>query len=469
MAKPFTPARLALAIALAFPLHALADNAARVEFTSGDVRALAADGSSRVLARGAQVGSGDTVDTGSGRAQMRFTDGSLVSLQPQTQFRIDQYAFAGKPAEDRGFFSLIKGGLRTITGLVGKGNRSNYKLTTSVATIGIRGTEFSVVYGNSINVTTGDGAVDVCNGAGCLTVSDGQSAYVADQSTPPVITEVKTDLPPPPPSNSGNLTPQQGNDTFLVSENRSEGGGLEVLDGLDDGDGDGTLQSGDGYYVYGQYVDQYGGYGGEVMLDSASATFEGNAVVSASNSNGDIQASSVAEAHQDGIIGWGRWTSGSCSGEFDCAGDTLLDVHYIAGRPTPDLAALGGASGTYALSGYTTPTTTGGASGGSVSGSMTADFSAYTLSVGMNVTVSATTFGLTGSGSINSGTAAFSGSFSNCSGCSFSPPSGSFHGFFAGAGAERAGMVYTFDSGIGGINKVSGAAVFTQTSLGLGN
>lgn len=463
MAKTFPPARLTLAIALTFPLHALADNAARVEFTSGDVRALAADGSSRVLARGAQVGSGDTIDTGSGRAQMRFTDGSLVSLQPQTQFRIDEYAFAGKPTEDRGFFSLIKGGLRTITGLVGKGNRSNYKLTTSVATIGIRGTEFSVVYGNSINVTTGDGAVDVCNAGGCLTVSDGQSAYVADQSTRPVITEVKTDLPPPP-SNSGNLTPPPGNDTFLVSENRSEGGGLEVLDGYT-----GSLQSGDGYYVFGQYVDQYGGYGGEVMLDPASATFEGNALVAASNANGAIQASSVAEAHQDGIIGWGRWTSGSCSGEFDCAGDTLLDVHYIAGRPTPDLAALGGASGTYALSGYTTPTTTGGASGGSVSGSMTADFSAYTLSVGMNVTVSATTFGLTGSGSINSGSAAFYGSFSSCSGCSSSPPSGSFHGFFAGAGAERAGMVYTFDSGISGINKVSGAAVFTQTSLDRGN
>ncbi len=464
MAKPFTPARMALAIALAFPLHAVAETAARVEFTSGDVRALAADGSSRVLARGAQVGSGDTVDTGSGRAQMRFTDGSLVSLQPQTQFRIDQYAFAGKPAEDRGFFSLIKGGLRTITGLVGKGNRSNYKLTTSVATIGIRGTQFSVVYGNSINVTTGEGAVDVCNGAGCLTVSDGQSAYVADQNTPPVITEVKTDLPPPPPSNSGNLTPPQGDDTFLVSENRSEGGGLDVLDGYAGG-----LQSGDGYYVYGQYVDQYGGYGGTVMLDSATASFEGDALVTASNSNGDIQAASVAEAHQDGIIGWGRWASGSCSGEFSCAGDTLLDVHYIAGRPTPDLAALGGATGTYSLSGYTTPTTTGGASGGPVSGAMIADFSAYTLNVGMNVTVSATTFGLTGSGSINSGTAAFSGSFSNCSGCSFSPPSGSFHGFFAGAGAERAGMVYTFDSGIGGINKVSGAAVFTQISPGLNN
>lgn len=465
MAKPFTPARLALAIALAFPLHAVAETAARVEFTSGEVRALTADGSSRVLARGAQVGSGDTVDTGSGRAQMRFTDGSLVSLQPQTQFRIDQYAFAGKPTEDRGFFSLIKGGLRTITGLVGKGNRSNYKLTTSVATIGIRGTEFSVVYGNSINVTTGDGAVDVCNGAGCLTVSDGQSAYVADQNTPPVITEVKTDLPPPPPSNSGKRTPPPGDDSFRVSENRSEGGGLDVLDGYA---GD-SLQTGDGYYVYGQYVDQYGGYGGAVMLDSATVSFEGNALVSASNSNGDIQASTVVEAHQDGIIGWGRWASGSCSGEFACAGDNLLDAHYIVGRPTSDLAALGGVTGTYSLSGYTTPTTTGGASGGAVSGSMTADFADYTLMVGMSVTVSATTFGLVGSGSIDSCTAAFSGSFSNCSGCSFSPPSGSFHGFFAGPAAERAGMVYTFDSGIGGINKVSGAAVFTQNPPGLDN
>ena len=36
-------------------------------------------------------------------------------------------------------------GLRTITGLVGKGTRSNYKLTTSVATIGIRGTDYTAL------------------------------------------------------------------------------------------------------------------------------------------------------------------------------------------------------------------------------------------------------------------------------------------------------------------------------------
>lgn len=257
MTRIFRPVPLALAMAAAFPLAVQADSAARIEFTAGEVRAVAADGRSRPLTRGAQVGSGDTIDTGSGRAQMRFTDGALVSLQPQTQFRIDQYAFAGKPEEDRGFFNLLKGGLRTITGLVGKANRSNYKLTTSVATIGIRGTEFSVVYGNSINLTTGDGAVDVCNAGGCLTVEDGQSAYVADQNTIPVIIEVKTDLPPPPPSNAaGGVEPPARDEVFLVGEERDDDGDLVTLDGLDP---QGDLQSGDDYYVYGQYTDQYGG------------------------------------------------------------------------------------------------------------------------------------------------------------------------------------------------------------------
>ncbi|WP_430432739.1 FecR family protein [Methyloversatilis sp.] len=468
MAKPFRPAHLALAMALAFPLNASADVAARVEFTAGDVRALAADGSSRVLARGAQVGSGDTVNTGSGRAQMRFTDGSLVSLQPQTQFRIDQYAFAGKPTEDRGFFSLIKGGLRTITGLVGKGNRSNYKLTTSVATIGIRGTEFSVAYGNSVNVTTGDGAVDVCNGGGCLTVSDGQSAYVADQNTIPVIVEIKTDLPPPPPSNAGvgggnGVLPPPNNETFLVAEERTSDGGLDIVTPPPTTP---SLQTGDGYYVFGQYTDQYGGYGGVVSLGAASAQFEGATLVAASNGVDQIQKVSAVEAHEDGIIGWGRWTDGTCvgTGNSSCFGQPLIDMHYVVGKPTPDLAALGGVVATYALSGYTTPTSSGGGAGGAVSGSLTADFSSYAFQVSMNVAVASTSFGVTGSGSIDSGTSAFAGSISNCTGCAFNPTGGYVYGFFAGSAAERAGMIYHFETGISGINQVSGAAVFTKTS-----
>lgn len=455
MAKSFRPARIALAVASAFPLCALANPAARVEFTAGEVRATGADGSSRVLARGAQVGSGDTIDTGSGRAQMRFTDGALVSLQPQTQFRIDQYAFAGKPAEDRGFFSLIKGGLRTITGLVGKGNRDAYKLTTSVATIGIRGTEYSVAYGNSINVTTGDGAIDVCNGGGCLTVTDGQSAYVADQNTPPVIIEVKTDLPPPPPSNAGMVTPPPVDETFLVSENRGEGGGLDVLNGFTGG-----LTTGDGFYVFGQYTDQYGGYGGQILLSGASAEFSGSTLVRATQGGADYTAVSVAESHQDGIVGWGRWASAQC---LVCNTGPLTDVHYIVGRPSTDLAGLTGMVGNYSLSGHTLPTTSSGITGGAVTGMMIVDFSSYSMLVNMNVNVSTITFGLQGTGSVSAGGAVFGGGFTSCSNCGANW-SGDFSGFFAGPAGARAGMLYNFNSDTAK-GTVNGAAVFTQTSL----
>ena len=164
-------AGLAIVMVTLCAQSALAASAARVDFATGDVKAIATDGTSRTLAKGAEVASGDTIDTGGGRAHLRFSDGALVSLQPQSQFRIDDYRFSGKvDGSEKGFFSLLKGALRTITGLVGRSNRDNYKVSTVVATIGIRGTEYSIAYGNSITVSTGEGTVEVCNAAGCLIV-----------------------------------------------------------------------------------------------------------------------------------------------------------------------------------------------------------------------------------------------------------------------------------------------------------
>ena len=118
---------LMAALAAAFPLAGHAANAARVDFALGDVKALAPDGRSRPLAKGAEIATGETIDTGSGRAQVRFSDGAQVSLAPQTQFRIDDYRFSGQAdGSEKGFFSLVKGAMRTITGLVGRTNRDNY-------------------------------------------------------------------------------------------------------------------------------------------------------------------------------------------------------------------------------------------------------------------------------------------------------------------------------------------------------
>ena len=183
-------AALMAALAAAFPLTGQAAGAARVDFVVGDVKALTPDGRSRTLGKGAEIENGETVDTGSGRAQVRFSDGAQVSLQPQTQFRIDAYEFKGAAdGSEKGFFSLLKGAMRTITGAIGKAERKAYRLDTAVATIGIRGTEYAVAYGKSITVTTNSGLIEVCNNGGCLLVEAGQSAYVPDANTAPTFTK----------------------------------------------------------------------------------------------------------------------------------------------------------------------------------------------------------------------------------------------------------------------------------------
>lgn len=193
-------------LAFCLPAESLhAAGAAKIDFAVGEVVAVQADGVRRPLARGAEVGAGDTVDTGAGRAQLRFTDGAMVSLQPRTQFRIDAYEFKGQPdGGEKGFFSLLKGAMRTITGAIGKADRKAYRLDTAVATIGIRGTEYAVAYGNSITATTNSGLIEVCNAAGCLLVEAGQSVYVPDANTAPVFTRRSAldpigQLPGPPP------------------------------------------------------------------------------------------------------------------------------------------------------------------------------------------------------------------------------------------------------------------------------
>ena len=192
---------LLIALAAAFPVIAYsAEGAGSVDFASGAVTAVNASGVQRPLTRGAEIGNGDTVRTGEGsRAQVRFSDGALVSLQAQTEFRIDDFHYSGKAdGQEKGFFSLLKGGLRTITGLVGRSNRSNYKVSTGVATIGIRGTEYMAVLdesGTDLTVHTGEGLVEVCNDAGCILLAAGETGVVGGKSAQPRRTQVQFQAP----------------------------------------------------------------------------------------------------------------------------------------------------------------------------------------------------------------------------------------------------------------------------------
>jgi hypothetical protein len=115
---------------------------------SGPLMAQRADGSIRVLSQKSEVEEGDTLISEKGTyARIKFIDNSEVTLRPNTQFKITNFAFdEARPQEDNAVFSLIKGGLRSITGLLGKRSKERYGLNTPTATIGIRGTTFIAQY-----------------------------------------------------------------------------------------------------------------------------------------------------------------------------------------------------------------------------------------------------------------------------------------------------------------------------------
>ena len=165
----------------------LAAGAATVEFVWGMAYAVSISGEKRELVKGSRIDVGDTVVSETARVQLRFTDGGFVSLVPNSEFRVNAYSYSGKPdGSERIGMELMKGGLRTISGLIGKAIQSAYEMKTAVATIGIRGTEYTVVYGESVSGTVSAGAIAVCNAGGCLDVAHGQSYYIKDENTKPV-------------------------------------------------------------------------------------------------------------------------------------------------------------------------------------------------------------------------------------------------------------------------------------------
>jgi hypothetical protein len=107
----------------------------------GAVQAKQGEGEARILDRNAPVFESDTITTASKSfAVIKMKDGTRISLRSDTEFSIEEYEYPA--AEEKATYNLAKGGLRALTGLIGKQNSSANILKTHVGTMGIRGTEF---------------------------------------------------------------------------------------------------------------------------------------------------------------------------------------------------------------------------------------------------------------------------------------------------------------------------------------
>ena len=177
-----------------------------VTHLSGLLTVKKGDASGKVLSVRSQVEEGDLLSTERETyARVKFKDGAEVVLRPGTQMKIDAYAFnEKKPESDNVVLNLLKGGLRAVTGLIGKRNRDNVSFKAPTATIGIRGTHFGMVFcnndcanmpttngappANGLHLDVAVGAVAVINPAGSTLLNAGQFGYVANaQSAPAVV------------------------------------------------------------------------------------------------------------------------------------------------------------------------------------------------------------------------------------------------------------------------------------------
>jgi len=123
----------------------------RVALMKGSLSATNLNNHRRIMTRGAALYEGDTLETGRySYAVLAMRDRGRITLKSGTVFKIDKHRYS-PPEKKRSSsffgaaFSLLKGGVRVLTGLIAKRNRKAFTIRTAQATIGIRGTGFDLV------------------------------------------------------------------------------------------------------------------------------------------------------------------------------------------------------------------------------------------------------------------------------------------------------------------------------------
>ena len=487
MNHPFKLKNAALLMALAaiYPVHAVAATGI-AQFAVGDVN-VRRGATTLPLNRGAVINSGDNVITGrAGQTQIRFSDGGLVSLAPNSQFNIDKYVDDNKPEEDGFFASLLRGGMRAITGLVGKRNRESYKITTTTATIGIRGSAFSANYNpdGSLNVAGEQDGIVVCTNAGCVELIVGEAVRVTSSDSLPVRTAERSNVPP--------LVARQDlfepeNPLFVqqitLPEQTLINGvltGVSAMFAFGDEGLDYTLRGGEhpsdgeGTFVDGQMVKHVGSNDYRLRLTELI----GSGVETVEKTSAEAGSfGTVGSATDPAFAGWGYWDTGRIS--YDNSGQLVQEanggsydfsqgVHYIVGRPTPLAQMPMTGTANYILIGGTAPTAFDGESFrvGTLTGAgLNVDFGAGRLNAFVNTVFmnggQSVAVQVSGYGYID-GTTFYADSYGNGY---YYGDGDSYYGFFIGDQAVRAGLVYQgYGSSVG---TVQGSAVFLKAGAGL--
>lgn len=173
----------------------------------GSLTRIKADGTTITCKLKDIIEEGDTFVTASGTfAQLKMVDGGEMIIRPDSKVTLKEYKFdKSDPKADKSEINLAKGGLRRLTGLIGKrGDKDADKLVTATATAGIRGTVYDTLSckGDCDKLADGtyfrvkEGEILVSSDGGELSVKAGQFAKAASQNEKPTLLPKDPGLPP---------------------------------------------------------------------------------------------------------------------------------------------------------------------------------------------------------------------------------------------------------------------------------
>lgn len=203
-------------------------------------------------------------------ALLVFPDGQKITLRAESDMDINQYNYKISGKKDQILFRLAAGGLRALTGSIGKNDHAAYSVNTPVATIGIRGTGTdSFMNGPTLEHSTWQGISFLRNQAGEFDVPEGSSSTLSGKNEKPRIY-------PTPPNASQPREPRPDSDKSDLEKLFEEKPPTEGDTLVKANSGDTTVESNDGMHTSSLNEGESTGIqtNGETLDSGQSASFD---------------------------------------------------------------------------------------------------------------------------------------------------------------------------------------------------
>lgn len=134
-----------------------------------------------VVEQGTRVREGDVLTTGAGSAAMlRLDDGAKLLMRAESVLKIAKLRLSGDTSSWSQAFNLAVGAFRYVTGALGGNRPDAVAISTSYATVGIRGTDIDLVHAEKdVGANEAGTYVKVNQGAVAIGGADGSQVKLA--------------------------------------------------------------------------------------------------------------------------------------------------------------------------------------------------------------------------------------------------------------------------------------------------